>query len=98
MSFFSSLHTSGVSRALVRFFREFQLPASLLAPFGCLRMAGAFSLRPSFCAPSPLHFINDNIGGVLWTLPVAEGCSPGTPPLVRRPFPACGKAALQPRF
>ena len=48
MSFFSSLHTSGVSRALVRFFREFQLPASLLAPFGCLRMAGAFSLRPSF--------------------------------------------------
>ena len=48
LSFFSSLHTSGVSRALVRFFREFQLPASLLAPFGCLRMAGAFSLRPSF--------------------------------------------------
>ena len=47
MSFFSSLHTSGVSRALVRFFREFQIPASLLAPFGCLRMAGAFSLRPS---------------------------------------------------
>ena len=43
MSFFSSLHTGGVSRALVRFFREFQLPASLLAPFGCLRMAGAFS-------------------------------------------------------
>ena len=48
MSLFSSLHTSGVSRALVRCFREFQLPASLLAPFGWLRMAGAFSLRPSF--------------------------------------------------
>ena len=51
MSFFSSLHTSGVSRALVRFFRKFQLPASLLAPFGCLRMAGAFSLRPLRIAP-----------------------------------------------
>ena len=48
MSFFSSLHTSGVSRALVCFFRESKLPASLLAPFGCLRMAGAFSVRPSF--------------------------------------------------
>ena len=49
MPFFSPYsYAGGVSRALVRFFREFQLPASLLAPFGCLRMAGAFSLRPSF--------------------------------------------------
>ena len=48
MPFFSPYsYAGGVSRALVRFFREFQLPASLLAPFGCLRMAGAFSLRPS---------------------------------------------------
>lgn len=49
MPFFSPYsYAGGVLRALVRFFREFQLPASLLAPFGCLRMAGAFSLRPSF--------------------------------------------------
>ncbi|XUR87344.1 hypothetical protein WCP94_003984 [Bilophila wadsworthia] len=49
MSFFSpSSYAGGVSRALVRFFREFQLSASLFAPFGCLCMAGAFSLRPSF--------------------------------------------------
>lgn len=48
MPFFSPYsYAGGVSRALVRFFREFQLPASLLAPFGCLRMAGAFSLRRS---------------------------------------------------
>ena len=48
MPFFSPYsYAGGVLRALVRFFREFQLPASLLAPFGCLRMAGAFSLRPS---------------------------------------------------
>ncbi len=49
MSFFSpSSHVGDVPRALVRFFRESNLPASLPAPFGCLRMAGAFSLRPSF--------------------------------------------------
>ena len=49
MPFFSPYsYAGGVLRALVRFFREFQLPASFLAPFGCLRMAGAFSLRPSF--------------------------------------------------
>ena len=47
MSFFSSLHTSGVSRALVRFFRESKLPASLPAPSGSLRMAWAFAPRPS---------------------------------------------------
>ena len=36
MPFFSPYsYAGGVSRALVRFFREFQLPASLLAPFGC---------------------------------------------------------------
>ena len=48
MSFFSSLHTSGVSHALVCFFRESKLPASLPAPSGSLRMAWAFAIRPSF--------------------------------------------------
>ena len=49
MSFFSpSTHVGDVLRALVRFFRESKLPAFLPAPSGSLRMAGAFSLRPSF--------------------------------------------------
>ena len=49
MPFFSPYsYAGGVSRALVRFFREFQLPASLLAPFGFLRMARTFSIHQSF--------------------------------------------------
>lgn len=44
MSFFSpSLHAGNVSRAL-RLSRECRIPASLLAPFGALRMAGAFAV------------------------------------------------------
>ena len=43
MSFLSSLHAGKVSRAL-RFSWGCLIPASLLAPFGCLRMAGAFAV------------------------------------------------------
>ena len=52
MPFFSPYsYAGGVLRALVRFFREFQLPASLLAPFGFLPSPVLLAAHPLRIAP-----------------------------------------------